>query len=92
MQESSNNFDTLFKMEAKAAAKKIIGCIGKCTSGLKLEELDAITDNIDTTLNHHQGKKIFRRFLRNGKRQDDLKCLDFYEHCCRYIENEDNYL
>ncbi|XP_011304296.1 uncharacterized protein [Fopius arisanus] len=75
-----------------ATARGIIGCIGKCTSGLTLDELDILTDTVHSTLGRHQGRKIFREFLRKGKRQDDLKCLDFHEQCCKYIENERDYV
>ncbi|XP_063977058.1 uncharacterized protein LOC135162479 [Diachasmimorpha longicaudata] len=74
-----------------ATTRQIIGCIGKCTSGLSVDELDALTDNVHSTLGRHEGRKIFREFLRKGKRKDDLECLDFHERCCRYIENDQNY-
>ncbi|XP_015109851.1 uncharacterized protein LOC107036418 [Diachasma alloeum] len=75
-----------------ATTRQIIGCIGKCLSGLSVDELDALTDSVHNTLGRHQGRKIFREFLRKGKRQDDLKCLDFHEQCCRYIENDRDYV
>lgn len=70
---------------------QIIGCIGKCTCGLTLGELDYITDSINKTLNHIKGRKIFRKYLTQGHRRDDLACLDFYEMCCDFIDREESY-
>ncbi|XP_034940489.1 uncharacterized protein [Chelonus insularis] len=80
----------LFKIRTKMSCvpKKIVRCIGKCSSGLTLEELDNITDHIQKTLNDCKGRKIFREFLRQSNRVDDLACLDFYEKICEFIEND----
>lgn len=69
-----------------------IGCIGKCTSGLTLEDLDQITDHINQTLLHPKGREVFRKYLTLARRKDDLACLEFYENCCEYIEKEENYV
>lgn len=74
-----------------SVARKIVGCIGKCTSGLTSKELDVITDNVHKTLALPQGRKIFREYLTLGKFTDYLLCLDFYEKCCLIIEKEENY-
>ncbi|XP_033222600.1 uncharacterized protein LOC117176464 [Belonocnema kinseyi] len=71
---------------------KIVGCIGKCTSGLTLEELDQITDHINQTLLHAKGREVFRKYLTLARRKDDLACLEFYENCSEYIEKEENYV
>ncbi|OXU22376.1 hypothetical protein TSAR_007734 [Trichomalopsis sarcophagae] len=71
-----------------AGSSKTIGCIGKCTSGLSLKELDWITDNIQRTLADEQGRKIFRKYLSRGRRKTDLACLDLYEQVAEYIDNE----
>lgn len=64
-----------------SSSGKTMGCIGKCTSGLSIEELDLITDHIHQTLIHPKGRKVFNKYLTQGKRKTDLACLDFYEHC-----------
>ncbi|XP_031782437.1 uncharacterized protein LOC100118887 [Nasonia vitripennis] len=74
-----------------AGSSKTIGCIGKCTSGLSLEELDRLTDDIQRTLAHAQGRKIFRKYLSHGRRKTDLACLDLYEQVAEYIDNERSY-
>lgn len=68
-----------------------LGCIGKCTSGLSLEELDLITDHVHRTLSHPQGLKIFRKYLSQGRRKTDLACLDLYEACSEYLDSEKIY-
>ncbi|XP_043248518.1 uncharacterized protein LOC122395191 [Colletes gigas] len=68
-----------------SASKRTIGCIGKCTSGLSREELDQITDNINKTLTHPEGKKIFKKYLQARDLRDNLECLELYETCCNYI-------
>lgn len=73
------------------SSSRTIGCIGKCTSGLSLEELDRITDDIQRTLAHAQGRKIFRKYLSHGRRKTDLACLDLYEQVAEYIDNERSY-
>ena len=73
-------------------SSKSIGCIGKCTSGLTLKELDQITDNINQTLLHPLGRSIFRKYLTVGRRKDALASLDLYETCCEFMEKEENYL
>ncbi|XP_043273657.1 uncharacterized protein [Venturia canescens] len=70
---------------------KLVGCIGKCTSGLTAEELDHVTDNIHKTLTHPRGRKIFKEYLKQERRHDDLECLKFYEKCSEFIEKEQNY-
>lgn len=71
---------------------KIIGCIGKCTSGLTLEELDQITDNINQTLQHPKGRDVFRKYLNLSHRNDDLECLELYEICTKIGDKEEKYL
>ncbi|XP_043496619.1 uncharacterized protein LOC122520583 [Polistes fuscatus] len=73
-------------------SRKMIGCIGKCTSGLKREELDQITDNIIKTLTDPRGRQIFRRYLEQRDLHDNLECLDLYETCSEFIEKEQNTL
>ncbi|XP_076623663.1 uncharacterized protein LOC143343048 [Colletes latitarsis] len=68
-----------------SASKRTIGCIGKCTSDLSSEELDQITDNINKTLAHKEGRKIFKKYLQEFDLRDDLECLELYETCCKYI-------
>lgn len=69
-------------------SRRTIGCIGKCTSGLKREELDQITDNINRTLNHPRGRQIFRKYLEQRNLTDNLECLNLYESCSALIEKE----
>ncbi|XP_076171231.1 uncharacterized protein LOC143148622 [Ptiloglossa arizonensis] len=66
--------------------KQVIGCIGKCTLGLNNEELDQITDNINKTLTHPQGRKIFKTYLTQRNLDDKLECLALYETCSRFID------
>jgi len=68
------------------ASVQYIGCIGKCTTGLTIEELDRITDNINATLSHWQGRKIFRKYLQKENITDMIYCLDLYEICLEYSE------
>ncbi|KAK0173281.1 hypothetical protein PV328_006502 [Microctonus aethiopoides] len=75
-----------------AMSKKIIRCIGKCSSGLKQAELDMITDHVLKTLDHCKGRSIFKNFLHEGNRIDDLACLEFYEKICEYIDKDEIYL
>ncbi|KAI4480421.1 hypothetical protein M0802_014241 [Mischocyttarus mexicanus] len=75
-----------------SSSRKMIGCIGKCTTGLKREELDQITDNINKTLTHPRGREIFRRYLEQCDLYDNLECLDLYETCSKFIEKEQNTL
>lgn len=70
---------------------KLVGCIGKCTSGLTAEELDHVTDNIHKTLTHSRGRQIFKEYLKQERRHDDLECLKFWEKCSEYIEKEQDY-
>ena len=76
---------------AGASGGKGIGCIGKCTSGLSLEELDLITDDVQRTLAHVQGRKILRKFLAQGRRATELKCLELYEKCTECLDKERSY-
>lgn len=69
---------------------KVIGCIGKCTSGLSLEELDHITDNIHRTLSHPRGIEVFARYLEKREHTDSINCLKLYETCCKFIEAAEN--
>ena len=69
-------------------SKQAIGCIGKCTSGLNPEELDQITDNINKTLVHPQGREIFKKYLVQRDLRDNLECLELYETCCDFIDQE----
>lgn len=73
-------------------SRRTIGCIGKCTSGLKREELDQITDNITKTLTHPRGRQIFRRYLEQRNLKDNLECLDLYETCSEFIAKEQKYV
>ncbi|XP_076650118.1 uncharacterized protein LOC143357476 [Halictus rubicundus] len=65
---------------------KVVGCIGKCTSGLSPEELDRITDNIHKTLSHPRGIKIFERYLEKCELTDSINCLNLYKTCCDFIK------
>lgn len=69
-------------------SKQTIGCIGKCTSGLSLDELDQITDNISKTLGHPRGREIFKKYLERRDLRDNLDCLTLYETCCEIIDGE----
>lgn len=69
-------------------SRRTIGCIGKCTSGLKREELDQITDNINRTLTHPRGRQIFRRYLEQRSLTDNLECLNIYETCSELLARE----
>lgn len=71
-------------------SKRVIGCIGKCTSGLNPEELDQITDNISKTLAHPKGRKIFKKYLVQRDLRDDLECLVLYETCCEFVDQENH--
>lgn len=73
-------------------SRRTIGCIGKCISGLKREELDQITDNITKTLTHPRGRDIFRRYLEQRNLRDNLECLDLYETCSEFIVKEQKYV
>ncbi|XP_033340310.2 uncharacterized protein LOC143258883 [Megalopta genalis] len=66
--------------------KKFIGCIEKCTSGLSSDELDTITDNIQRTLSHPKGIKIFEKFLEKSEYKNEIKCLDLYKICHGFID------
>ncbi|XP_060832364.1 uncharacterized protein LOC132916405 [Bombus pascuorum] len=68
-----------------------IGCIGKCTSGLSIHDLDQITDNIHKTLTHPRGREIFRNFLEQRGLTDNLKCLALYETCLQILTEESNF-
>lgn len=67
-----------------------IGCIGKCTFGLSLDDLSRITQNIEQTLRDPVGRKILRKYLIQGNRKDDQKCLDFYERCNCVVSREES--
>ncbi|XP_015522761.1 uncharacterized protein LOC107226456 [Neodiprion lecontei] len=67
-----------------------IGCIGKCTIGLSLEDLSRITQNIEQTLSDPTGRYILRKYLIQGGRRDDLACLDYYETCSRIVSKEES--
>lgn len=67
-----------------------IGCIGKCTFGLSLDDLSRITQNIDQTLKDPVGRKILRKYLTQGGRRDDLKCLEFYENSSSVVSREES--
>lgn len=71
--------------------RKTIGCIGKCTSGLSIDELDQITDNIHKTLTHPRGREIFKKFLEQRGLRDNLECLALYETCMQIITEETNF-
>lgn len=73
-------------------SKRTIGCIGKCTSGLSIDELDQITDNINKTLNHPRGREIFKKFLEQCDLRDNLECLALFEICFEIIEREQKFL
>lgn len=70
----------------------MIGCIGKCTSGLTLEELDQITDSINQTLQHPKGTEVFRKYLKLSRRNDDLECLELFETCTKIVDKEEKYV
>lgn len=80
-------FTSVLKMTSK-----VIGCIGKCTSGLTLEELDQITDNIYQTMRHPKGRDVFRKYLILSHRNDDLECVELYETCTKIMDKEEKYL
>ncbi|XP_076287028.1 uncharacterized protein LOC143212290 [Lasioglossum baleicum] len=65
---------------------KVVGCIGKCTSGLTPKDLDRITDNIHTTLDDTEGIKVFARYLEERELTDNINCLRLYETCCKCID------
>ncbi|XP_076287025.1 uncharacterized protein LOC143212288 [Lasioglossum baleicum] len=65
---------------------KVVGCIGKCTSGLTPKDLDRITDNIHTTLDDTEGIKVFARYLEKRELTDNINCLRLYETCCKCID------
>ncbi|XP_046745129.1 uncharacterized protein LOC124410651 [Diprion similis] len=69
-----------------------IGCIGKCTFGLSLEDLSRITQNIEQTLRDPVGRKVLRKYLIQGGRHDDPKCLDFYERCNSIVSKEESFV
>ncbi|CAK9802768.1 hypothetical protein ANTPLA_LOCUS3314 [Anthophora plagiata] len=73
-----------------SASKQVIGCIGKCISGLSLEELDQLTDNINNTLAHSRGRRIFKSYLERRDLRDNLDCLELYEACCEIINEAKN--
>ncbi|KZC08340.1 PREDICTED: uncharacterized protein LOC107186591 [Dufourea novaeangliae] len=70
----------------QSLSTQVIGCIGKCTSGLNREELDQITDNINRTLVHPRGREIFKRYLKKRELTDNIECLELYETCCEFLE------
>ena len=70
-----------------SSSKQVIGCIGKCTTGLSRDELDQITDNINETLAHPRGREIFRKYLKRRDLEDSLECLNLYETCCYSIDD-----
>ncbi|XP_076245123.1 uncharacterized protein LOC143185763 [Calliopsis andreniformis] len=72
-------------------SKNVIGCIGKCTSGLSIEELDHITDNINKTLTHPRGRQIFKKYLQRRDLRDNLECLALYESCCKFVDEATSY-
>lgn len=80
-----------FEIMKTSVPRRIVGCIGKCTSGLTPEELDHVTDHIHKTLTHPKGRKMFKEYLKQAHRKDDLACLKFYEKCSEFIEKEENY-
>ncbi|KOC60629.1 hypothetical protein WH47_07990 [Habropoda laboriosa] len=69
----------------QTSVSKKIGCIGKCISGLSLEQLDQLTDNINNTLIDSQGRKIFQKYLERRDLTDHLECLELYETCYEII-------
>lgn len=69
-------------------SSQTIGCIGKCTIGLTAEELDQITDNINRTLAHPKGRKIFKRYLQQRNLQSSLECLKLYKICSKFLAKE----
>ncbi|XP_012283999.1 uncharacterized protein LOC105701655 isoform X3 [Orussus abietinus] len=66
-------------------------CWETCISGLSREDIDQVTDHIHQTLSHHKGKKIFRTYLKQCQRVDDLACLDLYDICNDFIVKEESY-
>ncbi|XP_020710296.2 uncharacterized protein LOC105689983 [Athalia rosae] len=72
----------------KMATRKI-GCIGKCTVGLSVDDLSRITQNIEQTLKDPSGRKILRRYLLQGGRRDACKCLEFWEKCNVIVSKEE---
>lgn len=69
---------------------QVIGCIGKCTTDLTVEELDQITDNINKTLSHPKGRKIFKKYLERCSLESSLECLELYEVCSEFLAKELN--
>ncbi|CAB0042414.1 unnamed protein product [Trichogramma brassicae] len=69
-------------------ADKFIGCIGKCTSGLTVKDIDRITDSISKCLDDKHGRKIFRRYVVQADRRTDRHCLDLYERISDLINLE----
>ncbi|XP_011494283.1 PREDICTED: uncharacterized protein LOC105359382 [Ceratosolen solmsi marchali] len=74
-----------------STTRTTLGCIGKCTSGLTVEQLDFLTDHVQRTLGHAQGRKMLAEYLSQGKRDTDLRCLELYEKCAAYIDKERRY-
>lgn len=74
-------------MQAPSPSKSI-GCIGKCTSGITVEELDYITDNINNTLSHPKGRLIFKKYIERYNLQSSLECLELYEVCCEFLTKD----
>ncbi|XP_078042302.1 uncharacterized protein LOC144472803 [Augochlora pura] len=58
--------------------------------GCNRNEFDRITDNIQLTLSHKEGKECFERYLKKYECTKDIKCLEFYEKCRNFIEEEKN--
>ncbi|XP_044004318.1 uncharacterized protein LOC122849615 [Aphidius gifuensis] len=78
-------------MKTSVVQGKIVGCIGKCSSGLTTQELDRITDSVQKTLTNDKGRKIFYEYLKRSNNVDAMNCLNFYEKCCIVLEKENNY-
>jgi len=72
---------------ASGSQYNTIGCIEKCTTGLTIQELNQITDNINATLSHPQGRKIFRKYLQKQNITNRIDCLDLYEICLEFSED-----
>ncbi|XP_014207345.1 uncharacterized protein LOC106638600 [Copidosoma floridanum] len=72
-----------------SSSNKFIGCVGKCTSGISISELDRITDHVQHALDSTKGRSIFKRYLEQGRRRTDLACLQLYEQICEYIDNDE---
>ncbi|KAK0167853.1 hypothetical protein PV327_001708 [Microctonus hyperodae] len=90
LNKSDESIQTI-KIAMMAMSKEIIGCIGKCSYGLKQTEVDMITDHVLKTLDHCKGRSIFKNFIHEANRIDDLACLEFYEKICECMEKDEIY-